>query len=122
MSQLYKVPSDKPFFTAMIGLSGFYILLIMALLLATAKYGISSKFWEVVFEEDIQYSIRLSLISCTITAILSVWIAIPIGYLMSRYPFRGKLLMDAVLDIPIVLPPLVIELLFEVFHYTPRRV
>jgi len=35
---------------------------------------------------------------------------VPIGYLMSRYSFRGKAVLDAMLDIPIVLPPLVIGL------------
>ena len=31
-----------------------------------------------------------SLISCTLTAILSLWVAVPLGYLLSRYQFRGK--------------------------------
>jgi molybdate transport system permease protein len=35
-------------------------------------------------------------------------VAIPIGYLLSRYSFPGKVLLDAILDIPIVLPPLVV--------------
>ena len=33
-------------------------------------------------EPKIRYSIKLSLISCTITAILSLIIAVPIGYLL----------------------------------------
>src|SRR5690606_2270635 len=36
--------------------------------------------------------------------------SVPIGYLMSRHEFPGKTLVDAILDIPIVLPPLVIGL------------
>ncbi|MDP6931226.1 MAG: ABC transporter permease subunit, partial [Planctomycetota bacterium] len=68
---------------------------------------------------EIQYAIRLSLLSATITAILSVWFAVPIGYLMSRYSFRGKLLIDGILDIPIVLPPMVIGLsLLILFNQT----
>ncbi|MCH2364619.1 MAG: ABC transporter permease, partial [Planctomycetes bacterium] len=60
--------------------------------------------------DEIQYSIRLSLMSCTVAAILSVWVAVPIGYLMSRFNFFGKGFIDAILDIPIVLPPLVVGL------------
>ena len=69
---------------------------------------------------EIQYSIKLSLISCTITAIVSLWVAIPIGYLLSRYQFFGRNLLDAVLDIPIVLPPLVVGIsLLILFQFMP---
>jgi molybdate transport system permease protein len=69
---------------------------------------------------DIQFSIMLSLISCTITTLLSIWVAVPIGYLMSRFEFRGKPLIDTLLDIPIVLPPLVVGLsLLILFRYVP---
>lgn len=69
---------------------------------------------------EIRYSIKLTLISCTITAILSLWVAIPIGYLMSRHRFPGRNLIDAILDIPIVLPPLVVGLsLLILFQYAP---
>ena len=69
---------------------------------------------------DIQFSIVLSLISCTITTLLSLWVSVPIGYVMSRYQFRGKPLIDTLLDIPIVLPPLVVGLsLLILFRYVP---
>ena len=71
-------------------------------------------------QPEIQYSIRLTLISCTMTAILSLWVAIPIGYLMSRHHFFGRSLVDAILDIPIVLPPLVVGLsLLILFQFAP---
>ena len=70
---------------------------------------------------DIRYAIRLSLISCTLTAILSVWVAVPLGYLLSRYRFRGKWLLDALLDIPIVLPPLVVGLSLLILFHVPHR-
>ena len=70
---------------------------------------------------EIRYSIKLSLVTCTITAILSLWVAIPIGYLLSRYRFPGRNLIDAIVDIPIVLPPLVVGLsLLILFQFIPR--
>ena len=69
---------------------------------------------------DIRFSIKLSLISCTLTTLFSLWIAVPIGYVMSRFQFRGKALIDTLLDIPIVLPPLVVGLsLLILFRYMP---
>ena len=70
---------------------------------------------------DIRFSIKLSLISCTLTTLLSLWVAVPIGYLMSRFEFRGKPVIDTLLDIPIVLPPLVVGLsLLILFRYMPE--
>lgn len=69
---------------------------------------------------DIRFSIKLSLVSCTITTLFSLWIAVPIGYVMSRFQFRGKAVIDTLLDIPIVLPPLVVGLsLLILFRYMP---
>ncbi|MEM8938292.1 MAG: ABC transporter permease, partial [Bacteroidota bacterium] len=41
---------------------------------------------------------------------LSVAVATPLGYLLARKEFVGRPLVDTLLDIPIVLPPLVIGL------------
>ncbi|MCA9270314.1 MAG: ABC transporter permease [Planctomycetales bacterium] len=71
-------------------------------------------------DRRIQYSIWLSLISCSLSAIFSVFVAVPIGYLMSRHRFFGRSLLDAILDIPIVLPPLVVGLsLLILFQFPP---
>ncbi len=69
-----------------------------------------SDYSAVFSDPNIRYSAKLSFVSCTISALLSLWIAVPIGYLMSRFQFRGKNLVDTILDVPIVLPPLVIGL------------
>jgi molybdate transport system permease protein len=68
----------------------------------------------------IVYSIKLTLVSCLFTAILSLFVAVPIGYVLSRYRFPGRSLLDAILDIPIVLPPLVVGLsLLILFQFPP---
>lgn len=104
----FHVRSDKTFYAGLIVLGGSYLLLILLMLLADATYATPSTIWENLQSREIQFSIWLSVISCTITTVLSLWVAIPIGYLMSRHEFRGKNFIDAMLDIPIVLPPLVV--------------
>ena len=70
---------------------------------------------------EIRSAMILTMISCTITAILSVFVAVPAGYLLSRYRFPGNRFVDALLDIPIVLPPLVVGLsLLILFQFMPR--
>lgn len=106
----HRVRSDAPFVAGLCILSSVYIVLIVGMLLADLSFTTPGNFLAALRSEEIRYAIRLSLISCSITALLSLWVATPIGYLMSRYPFRGKAVLDAMLDIPIVLPPLVIGL------------
>jgi molybdate transport system permease protein len=110
---------DWPFFTGLAILSGVYVLLIVAMLLADLTFTSPQHLLRALASPEIQYSIKLSLISCTLTTLLSVWVAVPTGYLMSRHRFPGKRLLDAVLDIPIVLPPLVIGLSLLILFQTP---
>lgn len=118
----HRARSDVPFFL-LLGLIGtFYVACIVLMLLADLAYTSPGEFFNAFAKPEIRYSLRLTLISCTMSAILSLVFAIPIGYLMSRYRFWGRNLVDAVLDIPIVLPPLVIGLsLLIVFQYVPAR-
>jgi molybdate transport system permease protein len=102
--------ADWPFYTGLLILGGVYIVLIVAMLAAEVAYVSPDDFLGALASEKIRYAIRLSLVSCSITTILSLWVAVPLGYLMARHRFPGKWLIDALLDIPIVLPPLVIGL------------
>jgi molybdate transport system permease protein len=115
----HRVASDVPFFSGLIGLSAIYVLLLLGMLVAMASFTSPPHLWQALQSKEIAYAARLSLLSCTITAILSLWVAVPIGYLMSRFGFWGKAFVDAVLDIPIVLPPLVIGLALLILFQTP---
>ena len=113
---------DCPFFAGLAILSGVYILLIVGMLVADLSFTTPHHLLHALGSPELQYSIKLSLISCTLTTLLSLWVAVPTGYLMSRHRFPGKRLMDAILDIPIVLPPLVIGLsLLILFQTAPGR-
>jgi molybdate transport system permease protein len=111
--------SDLPFYAGFVILGGTYLVLVVAMLLADASFTSPGHLWSALQSREIRYAIRLSLITCSLTAILSVWVATPIGYLLSRHSFRGKALLDAILDIPIVLPPLVIGLSLLILFQTP---
>ncbi len=114
--------SDAAFFAGLGALSAAYLGLILAMVAADVWYARLGAFSRILADENIRYSIRLSVISCGITTILAIWVAVPIGYLMSRIEFPGKNLVDAVLDIPIVLPPLVVGLcLLILFRQTMLR-
>jgi molybdate transport system permease protein len=112
---------DRPFIVALSILGGAYVVLILAMVLANAQY-VTRKGLVGFGTPEIQFAIWFSLLTSSISALVSTVIAVPLGYLMSRTEFRGKRLLDAVLDIPIVLPPLVIGLsLLILFQSWPGR-
>lgn len=114
--------SDAPFFVGLGLLGGLYVFLIGATLLADVWYARWGDFARILADENIRYAIRLSLISRTISTILALWVAVPIAYLMSRTRFPGKNLLDGFLDIPLILPPLVVGLcLLILFRQTILR-
>lgn len=116
----HRPSSDIPFLALVGGLGGAYVLFILLLIAAMVVSCEWESFLRILGEEEIRYATRLSLISCTVSALLSVWIAVPIGYLMSRFAFPGKTLIDGILDIPIVLPPLVVGIgLLILFNLWP---
>jgi molybdate transport system permease protein len=89
-----------------------------AMLITTATYTTPGDVLKVLTSREIRYATVLSVITCTITALLSLLIAVPISYLMSRCRFRGHTLVDAALDIPIVLPPMVVGICLLIFFQT----
>ena len=113
---------NSGFLVALVLIGSFYVIMLLAMLAADLTWTTPGDFVKALSSDEIQYSIRLSLMSCTVAAILSVWVAVPIGYLMSRFNFFGKGLVDAVLDIPIVLPPLVVGLSLLVLFHTSAGV
>jgi molybdate transport system permease protein len=120
----HKVRSDFPFYSAILGISGMYLLLIVGMLGADLWYAVTEvtaeEFRALLNTEDIRDSVELTLITCTISALLSILVAVPAGYLLSRYQFFGKTFVDAILDVPIVLPPLVVGLsLLILFNKMP---
>lgn len=115
----HRAGSDVPFFVVMGGLGGSFILLMVALLVADLAFTSPQHFQAALGKPEIRQAIRLTLVSCTISALLSIWVATPLGYLLSRFSFRGRWLIDTIIDIPVVLPPLVIGLSLLILFHLP---
>jgi molybdate transport system permease protein len=124
------VLSDVGFYLVLIVISLTYLVLIVSMLVADCVFMVQKTdqasgggpIVAALADPQIQYSIWLSMTSCTLSAIASVWVAVPLGYLVSRYSFFGRNLVDAIIDIPIVLPPLVVGLsLLILFQFWPFR-
>src|SRR3989440_7681670 len=130
------VRGDAPFFVALGVIGASYIFLIAAMLVADVAYTTPGDMRAALGSEPIRFAIKLSLISCTVTAGLSVVVGVPLGDLLSsrgevekrrsgvasRALWLLRVGADAIVDIPIVLPPVVIGLsLLILFQPPPGR-
>lgn len=63
--------------------------------------------WELMRTSQARNALWLSLWTSVITVGLTILIGTPVAYLLSRARFPGRALVDAAIDLPIVLPPTV---------------
>jgi molybdate transport system permease protein len=105
-----------------IGISGaliLYVGIIFLFLIVAVLYVDKESFFSTLKDPYIRSSLKLTVITSIITTIISILIAIPIGYSLSRYRFPGFIIVDSLIDIPIMLPPLVIGIIILVFFRSP---
>lgn len=60
--------------------------------------------WESIRDPDVRAAIGLSVYTSGLAALISLVIGTPFGYLLARGNFRGKKLLEAAVDLPIMIP------------------
>ena len=65
------------------------------------------------------FTIKLSLWTATCASFIAFLVSLPTAYLLSRYNFFGKNLVDTLLDLPIVLSPIALGAMLLIFFNTP---
>lgn len=110
ISRPWRTRPELPFLLFLVAVLLAYVGLLVTLVAANALTVSFTQALDILKNQDIRHSIQLTFLTCTATAILSILIATPIGYLLSRFRFPGRALIDSLLDIPILLPPLIVGL------------
>lgn len=114
--------ASSAFWTASAAALGGYAILLAGILLATGAWASPETFSRALASREIRHSLVMSIVSCGLATLLSLWIATPAAYLLSRRSFRGKILLELLLDLPVVMPPLVVGLgLLLLFQTVPGR-
>lgn len=114
----FKSKTDIPFYLIMGFIAITYVVFIISMMLADMSFTSVNHIIEAFRSPEIQFAIKLSFITCTVSMILSIIFGIPIAYIMAFHDFKGKKIIDAIIDIPIILPPLVIGLSLLIFFQT----
>jgi len=80
---------------------------IVALLIGVVTHTTPQALIDSILSGEIQFAIRLSLITSVISTIFCIVVSVPAAYALARYDFPGKNILNTILDVPLALPPLV---------------
>ena len=80
---------------------------ILSLLLCVVMHTTPRAMLDSLTSKEIQFAIRLSLITSVLSTVLCILVSVPAAYAMARYEFPGSSLLNTLLDVPLALPPLV---------------
>ncbi|MBW2064660.1 MAG: ABC transporter permease subunit [Deltaproteobacteria bacterium] len=98
----------------------FAVLGLYGVLILSLFYFFSpSHFLSTLFSQRVLFSIRLSLLAATMATFLSVALAIPSAYAISRFRFKGKDLVDTILELPMIVSPAALGAMILIFFNTP---
>jgi len=82
----------------------FFLVPLGGLVLRAASDG---RTWELMHSEAVRTALTLSLTTATLSTLLAVLFGTPVAYLLARGKGRRSAILDALVDLPLVLPPTV---------------
>src|SRR6478752_1913436 len=85
----------------MVGVALLFVLFLLLPLLALLWRAIDrASFWQYLDDPLVIDALRLSLV-------IAFVLGTPVAYLLARWRFRGRKVIETIIDLPIVLPPVV---------------
>lgn len=119
MPQSHIMPGFRP----TLGFTLFYLTLIVliplsALVIKSFQLSLD-QYWEILANTRVQASFRVSFVSALIAAAVAGLFGFVIAWTLVRYPFPGKRLFDALIDLPFALPTAVAGIVLAAI-YEPK--
>ena len=104
----WRRPTAMPGFGIALGFTLFYLCLLVmiplgALVLKTAGLGWGG-FWKIAMDPRVFAALKLSFGASLAAAVINVAFGLPVAWVLVRYRFPGRRLLDAFVDLPFALP------------------
>jgi len=106
---------DRIFSAAAFFFVAVFVIFVVGLIATDVFYIDKKAVVTVLTSKFIRHALWMSIWTSLMTTAISVLFAVPMGYALSRFRFPGRLFVDAIVDLPIVFPPLVAGLTLLVF-------
>lgn len=94
-------------------------LMYVGLILSLFYFYRNELFIKALTSERTLFSIELSLTAATIATLLSIILAIPSAYALSRFDFKGKQVIDTILELPMIVSPAALGAMLLIFFNNP---
>lgn len=107
--------SQQPFWLGLQLLACCFAGLLLWILLSMLMHVSVSDISQGLTSAGILLSLKLSILTSTLSAVIATALSVPIGYVLARRSFFSKPLVEAVCTIPISAPPLVFGLALLIF-------
>jgi molybdate transport system permease protein len=102
-----------------IGFAFFIFFLYSGLILSLFYFFEWGIFIKTVVSSRTLFAIKLSLTAATIATMLSVFLAVPAAYALSRFEFPGRQFIDTLIELPMVVSPAALGAMLLIFFNTP---
>jgi molybdate transport system permease protein len=106
---------DRLFSAATFFFIAVFTIFVLTLIVTDVFYINKKAVATVLTSKFIRHALWMSIWTSFTTTFIALLFAIPMGYALSRLRFPGRFLADAIVDLPIVFPPLVAGLTLLVF-------
>jgi len=106
------------FVLSMMTFVGIFVAVWVAVISADIGYTTGEAIDQAIHSPEIRAALWLSLWTSGVTVTLGLLFAVPMGYALSRFRFPGHAIVDSIVDLPIILPPMVVGLSLLVFFAT----
>ena len=101
-------------------LAAFSVFFLYAVLIASLLYFYREGFFiRTLLSERTLFSVKLSLYTATIATAISIAVAIPSAYALSRFQFKGKRIIDTMLELPMIVSPAALGAMLLIFFNNP---
>lgn len=88
------------------------IILVISIIISLLFYTQNDTFYKIIESKEILHSLKLSIIISVSAVILGFVFGLPISYILARYNFKFRNIIDILLNIPIFLPPMFLGIVF----------
>lgn len=93
----------------------FMVFFLLLIIIGLFTYSDIGTIISVMKQQEFHFALTFTLLTSLVAMIFTGIVALPCGYILSRYKLPGKVIVDTLVDIPIVLPPLVSGIALLIF-------
>lgn len=96
----------------------FILGIFLAMFLSLLSFVDPARLGSLLTSDRIVFSIKLSIKAALLSTFFSMLLAIPAGYALSRFDFSGKKIIDALLEVPLMVTPVALGAMLLIFFNT----